>query len=77
MVIDNKLSFVSHITKMCKESAKILNSLNRQNNFLIGVNTRAMFVNAMFYHNLIIAQLYGIFVEKGQLIKLKNFMREP
>ena len=46
MVIDNKLSFVSHITKMCKDSAQILNSLKRQNNFLIGVNTRAMVVNA-------------------------------
>ena len=45
VVIDNKLSFVPHISEMCKNAARILSSIKRQNAYVVGTKIRAMVVN--------------------------------
>ena len=43
--IDNKLSFDSYLSKICKKASNILNALKRQSKFIVGTKCRTLMAN--------------------------------
>ena len=70
--IDNKLSFLPHISNLCKKSGQILNSLKRQSNFLVGVETRTLVINTYVLSQFNYCPLVWHFCGKGATHKIEN-----
>ena len=72
VVIDNKLSFVPHISKMCKSASSILNALKRQHKYITGQKTRAMVANTYVLSNFNYCPLVWHFCGKGATHKIEK-----
>ena len=60
--INNRLSFKSHISAICKKAAKQLNAFKRLGSFL-NICQRNLLAQSFIMGNFITVQLCGIFVE--------------
>ena len=72
VVIDNKLSLVPHISNMCRKAATILNSLKRQNSYLVGIKTRTMVINTYVLSQFNYCPLIWHFCGKGATHKIEQ-----
>ena len=70
--IDNKLYFDSHISELCTTAAKILNSLKRQNRYVVGEKIRSMVTNTYVLSQFNYCPLVWHFCGKGSLHKIEK-----
>ena len=72
VVIDNKLSFATHVSVLCQKAARILNAIKRQNSFIIEKNIRQMVANAYVLSQFNYCPLVWHFCGKGGIHKIEN-----
>ena len=72
VVIDNKLSFENHISDICKNAARILNSLKRQSKYVVGEKIRSMVTNTYVLSQFNYCPLIWHFCGKGATHKIEK-----
>ena len=72
IVIDNKLSFETHISGICKNAAKILNALKRQQKYIEGEKMRVLVTNTYVLSQFNYCPLVWHFCGKGATHKIEK-----